>query len=209
MDGDVKLLSQSKELPMTTLPNQLTERLEAMSLGDGLRAGEFALWREAMAHLRHLSDDLWKGMRLFLPLNGLLLAMIVALLAFQAPSRRRMILVILISIIGILLTLAARYLLKRHRIYYLQMLAKKSLLDEGLGLYQAKFAGSETDLVLPWRLSPEVVAEIKSDLEAWVRKSVRGPATMARVQFLIYEGLLACYGFSLAAACFISVGHSG
>ena len=67
------------------------------------------------------------------------------------------------------------------------MLAKKSLLENELGFYAAKFSGTEIDLAFPWRLAPEIVAEIKKDLEAWVKKSIRAKGMIALWQFLIYE----------------------
>src|SRR5437867_10253241 len=87
------------------------------------------VWREAMAHLRHLSDDVWKGLRLFLSLNAILLIIITGLLVLLPLNRGIGFLLALLSVVGALLTLAARFILKRHRIYYLQMLAKKSLLE--------------------------------------------------------------------------------
>jgi len=80
------------------------------------------------------------------------------------------------------------------------MLAKKSLLEAEFGFYQTKFAGKEVDLSFPWRLSPEVVAEIKQGFDAWVQKSVRARGTIARVQFCIYETLIGLYCLILLLA---------
>ncbi len=165
--------------------------------------GGLALWREALDHLRHLSDEVWKWMTVFLIANGFILAFIIALLAM--PRRGTLIAAPLglLSILGVLLTLVARYFLKRHRIYYLQMLAKKSLLEEDLGLYRAKFANSNIDLAFPWRLNPEVIAEIRKDFEGWVQKSIRAPGTIARYQFLIYEVLIGIYVITLALSGYL------
>ena len=152
-----------------------------------------AVWREAMAHLRHLSDDVWNGLKLFLILNGFIIISISAF-AWLAPANKTMALLLAaLALVGGLLTITARYILKRHRIYYLQMLAKKSLLEAELGFYQTKFSGSETDLAFPWRLTPEVVVEIKQNFESWIQKSIRAKGTIARAQFLIYETLIGLY----------------
>ena len=161
---------------------------EALKRLDGVN-----LWREAMTHLRHLSDDVWNGLKLFLILNGFIIISMGALVRPRPLNRPTALVLAIVTVVGIVLTIAARYILKRHRIYYLQMLAKKSLLEDELGFYQTKFAGSETDLAFPWRLAPEVVAEIKQNGEAWIQKSIRARGTIARVQFLIYETLLALY----------------
>ena len=89
-----------------------------------------------------------------------------------------------------------RYILKRNRIYYLQMLARKSLLEDELGFYTSKFSSTEIDLAFPWRLAPEVVSEIKKDLDAWVQKSIRPDGSIARWLFIIYETFI---GVSIAA----------
>ncbi len=159
----------------------------------GLDGSKLALWREAMAHLRHLSDDVWAGLKLFLILNGFVLSLIGALAWIGPANTTNALLLAALAVLGGFLTLAARYILKRHRIYYLQMLAKKSLLEAEFGFYQKKFSDSETDLAFPWRLTPEVVAEIKQSFDAWVQKSVRARGTIARVQFCIYETLICLY----------------
>jgi len=158
------------------------------------------IWREAMAHLRHLSDDLWKALRTFLTLNAILLFTVVGLVVLLPLNRGIAFLLALLSVFGVLLTLISRFILKRHRIYYLQMLAKKSLIEEELGFYGTKLAGTETDLAFPWRLTPEVVAEIKQNCEAWIQKSVRAKGTIARAQFLLYETLMALYCLAFLVA---------
>jgi hypothetical protein len=154
-------------------------------------------WREAMAQLRHLSDDVWKGLKLFLSVNALIVVGIVGLLAFCGSRFGLAVLLGLLSALGAALTLTARYILKRHRIYYLQMLAKKSLIEDELGFYRTKLAGSEADLAFPWRVTPEVVGEIKQNPEAWIQKLVRANGTIALWQFLIYEVLIGFYAVVL------------
>jgi len=161
---------------------------------------QLQIWREALTHVRHLSDDVWQGFKVFLALNTVLLIITTGLLVFPPVNKGIALLLALVSVGGALLTLAARFILKRHRIYYLQMLAKKSLIEDEFGLYQTKIAGTETDLAFPWRLTPEVIGEIKQNCEAWIQKSIRAKGTIARVQFLIYEVLVGVYAFVLIIA---------
>jgi hypothetical protein len=105
-----------------------------------------------------------------------------------------------VCVLGVALTLAARFMLRRHRIYYLEMLAKKSLLEMQLGFYDRKFTGSDVDFAFPWRLKPEVVREIAKDFDVWVQKSVRSKGTMVRVYFLMYESTLGIYATLLFLA---------
>jgi len=167
---------------------------------ENLRADQLEIWREALAHLRHLSDDVWKGLILFLALNAVLLVIIIGLLVLLPLNKGIGFLLAVVSASGALLTVAARYILKRHRIYYLQMLAKKSLIEDEYGFYKTKIAGTESDLAFPWRLTPQVVGEIKQNSEAWIQKSIRAKGTIARVQFLIYEVLIGFHLFMFIIA---------
>jgi hypothetical protein len=151
------------------------------------------IWRESLAHLRHLGDDVWNGLKLFLFLNAFVLAGIIGTIKFHPLEKRTTVLLLFLSLLGMSLTLVARYILKRHRVYYLQMLLKKSLIEADLGFYESKIAGSQTDLAFPWRLTPEVVSELKTQPEEWIQKSIRSKGTIARLQFLIYETLIGIY----------------
>ncbi|MEO5804568.1 MAG: hypothetical protein ABIR24_13660 [Verrucomicrobiota bacterium] len=146
------------------------------------------IWRESLAHLRHLSDEVWKRFQFFLWFD---LALFVFALGIWRYSKR---LSFLLFLAAFSVAVIGRYVLKRNRIYYLQMLARKSLLEEEFGFYASKFSGTEIDYAFPWRLAPGVVSEIKMDLDSWVKKSLRAQGTIALWQFLIYEALigLAC-----------------
>jgi hypothetical protein len=167
------------------------------STGSKASAVSVEHWREAMAHLRHLSDDVWTGLKVFLTANVAIALMLMVIGVFSESRLFTIVMLILLSLLGVYLTLTARYVLKRHRVYYLQMLVKKSLIEHELLFYQTKLAGTETDLAFPWRVTPEVVAEIKRNPEAWVQKMVRAEGTIARWQFLIYEVLVGLYGATL------------
>src|SRR6266404_3117293 len=92
-------------------PGEALKRLD----GPGMN-----LWREAMAHLRHLSDDVWNGLKFFLILNGFIIISMAALVRPRPLNRPTALVLALLAVLGILLTITARYVLKRHRIYYLQ-----------------------------------------------------------------------------------------
>jgi hypothetical protein len=158
-----------------------------------------ALWRETLAHLRHLSDDGWRGFRCFVMLDVALLLGLAVLFARPAFGKSVALLALVLSLFGIVVTVAARYVLKRHRIYYLQMLAKKSLVEDELGFYEVRL-GQDADLAFPWRLAPEVVAEIRQDAAAWVQKALRGRKTITFAQFVIYDLLLVMFGATTVAA---------
>jgi hypothetical protein len=155
------------------------------------------IWREALEQLRHLSSQVWSGFKFFIGINLVLLALMAGLIIFAPFNRLAGPIILVTGALGIFLTLAGRYILKRDRVYYLQMLLKKSLLEDELGFYQIKFSGSETDLSLPWRLSPEVFAELRQNPAEWTARQIRGPGTIARWLFVTYEVLLAIYALAL------------
>jgi hypothetical protein len=154
-------------------------------------ATKLKIWRESLAHLRHLSDEVWKRFQFFLWLD--LIFFLLAAGAWRNSIGGSAFLILLA--LGIVFI--GRYILKRNRIYYLQMLARKSLLEDELGLYATKISGTETDLVFPWRLTPEVVSEIKKDFDAWVQKSIRPGGSIARWLFIIYEAFIGIYLLAL------------
>ena len=55
----------------------------------------------------------------------------------------------MLILLGIGVTFTGRYLLRRNRVYYLEMLLKKTLVEYEFGFYDAKFSGSNTDLAFP------------------------------------------------------------
>ncbi len=153
--------------------------------------GKLEIWRESLTHLRHLSDEVWKRFQLFLWLDLIFFLLAASVWRNSLGGCCFLILAALgIAFVG-------RYILKRNRIYYLQMLAKKSLLEDELGFYTAKFSSSEVDLAFPWRLAPDVVSEIRTDLDAWVQKSIRPDGSIARWLFVIYEGFIGIYIIAL------------
>src|SRR5690242_4953351 len=121
------------------------------------------IWRESLAHLRHLSDEVYHGMKLFLAINGFNIVLIIASWGLRSELAN-----FVFALFGIFITLVGRYILKRHRIYYLQMLIKKTLLEQELGFYEVKFSGTQQDLALPWRLTLETIALIKENPEKWI-----------------------------------------
>lgn len=147
-----------------------------------------------MRQLRHLSDDVWRGLSFFVALEAFLLSSMLFLMNTGSLRPFWLALAATLGILGVLTGLAGRFIFKRHRIYYLQGLAKKSLLEEELGLYRSKISDSATDRALPWRLTPEVVKEIQQGFDAWVQKSIRARGTIAFYQFLIYEILILFFG---------------
>lgn len=156
-------------------------------------ANKFELWREAMAHLRFLNDETWKRFQFFLWFD------LAVFLAAAGTARYSRTLFVILLLFGFFFTFVARYILKRNRVYYLQMLMKKTLLEDELGFYQEKISDSSVDLAFPWRLAPEVIAILKADPDAWVKKSIRGKGTMARWQFVILEVWIGIYVFILIA----------
>ena len=160
-------------------------------------AGELQIWREAMTQLRHLADDFNRTFHFQIGVHVVLLIAICFIMRFHAIDGGSVFLLLVLILAGIVIGLVGHYVMERQRIYYLQMLAKKSLFEEDFGFYESRFAESSTDFALPWRLTAQVIADIRKDLDAWVKRSVRGPGTIARWQFVALEVLLAIYGVIL------------
>ncbi len=163
------------------------------------------LWREAIAHLRYLNDEVWRRFQLFLYVD---LAIILAILIqLQSPMRFFHLASIVLAAMGFALTLTARYILKRNRIYYLQMLLKKTLLEKEAGFYDLKFTDSGADLALPWRLTPEVFPTLQKDPEQWIEQNIDAPKTIARRLFQVYECVMALFIALMMVGIFFALRH--
>lgn len=150
------------------------------------------VWREAVAHLRYLNDEVWKRFQFFLAVDVALLGAAVFALQ-QRETGGPTVSALLASIAGIILTVNARYILKRNRIYYLQMLLKKTLIENDCGFYQLKLSGTDTDLAVPWRLTPEVIEKLKKTPDQWIEENIAAPKTIARRLFRIYTGAIVLF----------------
>ena len=160
---------------------------------EGLDGKSVQIWREALEHLRHLSDEVWRVFKCFMLINGSVLALATAIAIAGADSSAGQAILTVLFLLGIGVTVIGRYLLKRNRVYYLEMLLKKTLVEYEFGFYDAKFSGTNTDLAFPWRLKPEAIGELKQNPEEWVKRQVRGPGTIARWLFVILETVIGIY----------------
>jgi hypothetical protein len=116
-----------------------------------------------------------------------------------------MIILAVLASLGIASTVVGRYLLKRNRVYYLEMLLKKTLLEDEFGFYSVKFSETNSDLAFPWRLRPETISELKQSPEQWVKRQVRGPGTIARWLFVTLETLVGIYLVLLAVLVYAAL----
>lgn len=151
------------------------------------------VWREAMAQVRRLSDDVWNGLRFFLSFNGIIIAAFAALLRLQGINRRTIVALLLLVVLGVLITALARKVMTKQRTYYLEMLLKKSLLEKRMGFYNTTISGQ--DLSFVWAVSVEELDDIqtKNDAQRWLRSKVRGRNTITRFLFGLYDLLIGLY----------------
>ena len=156
----------------------------------------FEIWREAMAQLRRLSDDVWNSLKFFTTINGIIIAAILT-----KASKLNVTSAIIISIlllIGFLVTLLALKILRKQRRYYLEMLIKKSLIENELGFYQQNISG--TSLSFSWKILPEDINSVKNDPEQWIKKNIRGSGVTSLLVH-VYDALICIYIFSLIVFC--------
>lgn len=132
----------------------------------------FALWGEVMNQLRQNHDDIWNGVKFFLTINAVALAGVFAFtgnliqLLGEKPESITSIgciylfMIFILSFLGWGLTGKAKFILQKHRRYYLESLLIKTALEreqaEIFGKSQnVKIYNHEVqavDMVLPWKL---------------------------------------------------------
>ena len=130
-------------------------------------------------------------------INGFVVAAMIVFAAANVEGNWAMIFETVLAALGLGCTVIGRYILRRNRIYYLEMLMKKTLLEDEFGFYEVKFSGTNTDAVFPWRLKPEAILELKQKPEEWVSRQVRGPGTIARWLFVMLEATIVIYSLAL------------
>jgi hypothetical protein len=156
----------------------------------------FDLWREAMVQLRQLHGDVWNGVRFFLTVNGIIIAAIFAILAryLTSDTCRTGILVgvvIILSSVGVFLSIIAIKILKKHRDYYLNILLLKTLLEKTLGFSKMDFQG--IDLSFPWKVEKKYVDKALENPKEWITKHRWHPGTISRLLWITYWFFMALY----------------
>lgn len=154
-----------------------------------------SVWRDALAQERQLSSDVWHGVMFFVAINGGLLAGIITLVRAGERDIVTGVLILLLSLLGFVIVLLAMGLLDRQRDYYLEMLFKKAVIDRALGLYGD--ATAQRDLVFPWGLRLEDLANAEEDFTKWQRERRYGRGTITRLLRSVYN--LSAVSYVLAA----------
>jgi hypothetical protein len=165
---------------------------------------KFDLWREAMAELRQLHGDVWNGVRFFLTVNGIIIAAIFAVFARywtpQGDEKSHILAgtIVILSGIGLFLTVIAVRILKKHRDYYLNMLLLKTLLEKELGFYEPDFQG--IDLSFPWKVEHKSVDKALKEPDKWITSQRWRRGTISRMLWMTYWFFIALYGVAIIAA---------
>ena len=118
------------------------------------------IWREAMAQLRQLNNDMWNGVRFFLTINGVIIVAIYTI-AFSFSSLNNLYFILPLAVIGFVLTIISFFILRKQRDYYINMLKTKTLLEKDLGLCEII---DDIYLSFPWNIEKKFIDEmIKND----------------------------------------------
>lgn len=146
------------------------------------------VWKESLSMLRQLHNDVWNGVRFFMTMNGILLAGLAGWSRTSSSTTNTAQLALIIAILGVVITLTARRILSGHRDYYLNMLVRKSLIEEELGFYARRLA--TVDMSFPWSIPQSDLVNVKADTEAWLRAQRTKKGTITRLLFRSYEGVV-------------------
>lgn len=164
----------------------------------GLDEKALDLWRETMQQLRQTHNDVWNGVRFFVAANAVIGAAGFALMR-DAPTVKNGVAILLLAVFGALVTVAALFILRGHRDYYLGVLVRKTLLERQLGFYEVRLAG--LDISLPWNVPSRFVDDVERDAEQWMtRHRWRGKITwLLRLIYLVIVALHAAVAATVLA----------
>lgn len=128
------------------------------------------VWREALVQLRQLHGDVWNGTKFFLTLNGILMAGLVAFLRESDHSLESVAIPAILCSIGLVFVGFGIYVFLRHRQYYLDMMIRKTLIEEAMGLYDCGI--DSIDLTFPWNVEKRFLEQLHRDPQTWARHRV-------------------------------------
>lgn len=167
-----------------------------------LNSSKFNMWREAMAQTRQLHNDVWKGVRFFLTVNGVLIAAIFTMAKLEAKRCLTCILLSILAFIGIVFVIIALKILKKQRRNYTEMLLRKTLIENELGFYNCNVPNSGQSFTFPWKVDRQYVSNLMENPENWLNKHQCRKNTISRLIFQIYYGLIVLYGIIFLLAIF-------
>ena len=155
------------------------------------------IWREAMAQLRQLNNDMWNGVRFFLTINGVIIVAIYTI-AFPFSSLNNVYFILTLAVFGFVLTIIAFFILRKQRDYYIDMLQTKTLLEKELKFYEIKI--DNIHLSFPWNVEKEFIDKmIKND--NWKTEQRWRIGTISHLLMLTYLFVFIIY--SIIIICII------
>lgn len=160
---------------------------------NSLTKNEFDLWREAVAQLRQLHGDIWNGVKFFLAVNGIIVAAIATVFK-DGDESQSFAVISTLAVTGLLLTIVALGILKRHRTYYLDMLLKKSLIEKELGFYDIVI--ESTELSFQWNVPKEKLHQLRVP-ETWKKSEMWRRSSIAFRLLAAYWFLIVIYALML------------
>jgi len=161
-----------------------------------------AIWREAMMNIRQLHGDVWNGVRFFLTLNSIVFAAMIAIFTIPWDILNGAAVCVLASV-GLFFCFIGMKILTGHRQYYLDMLMRKTLIENDLGFYDLKL--NSIDLSFPWKVDEEYLESMFKDLKGWKNKQMWRSGTISRYLLMSYWlfALLYIGSFIVAIATFL------
>ncbi|MFH1373211.1 MAG: hypothetical protein ABII79_05395 [bacterium] len=153
----------------------------------------FNLWREAMANLRQLHSDVWNGVRFFWSINVVIITGMFVI-SHQEWATRVEIELVLLCILGFALAYQGRRVFLQHRHYYLQMLLRKTLIEDKLSFYTTKLYN--TDLSFPWRVPSDHLESLRKEPENWEESQKLRRGTISRRLHIVYVVIQVLYALS-------------
>ncbi|MFX0172728.1 MAG: hypothetical protein ACFE9L_12495 [Candidatus Hodarchaeota archaeon] len=144
------------------------------------------IWREAMAQLRHINNDIWNSVRFFLIVNGVVIAALFSVFKLDWTSEQSII-IALIAGIGGGLTLIAIIILYKHRRHYVEMLFLKTLIEDKLDFYKKfHFPELEANLSFPWKVPFKYLNYLKKFPEIWKSKHKFRRVSVSQFLLIMY-----------------------
>lgn len=170
------------------------------------------IWREAMVNIRQLHADVWNGVRLFLAVNGVIIAGGFTITRGGEPSPTTGLILIVLAVLGFAFTIVTLLIFKSQRESFVEMMVQKTLLDKELGFYETTIDG--VDLSFPWKVPKKYVPDLQSDPSKWKKEQRWRKASISRLLLFVFLAMLVIYTVALILLLigfkcgYFSSGHS-
>lgn len=182
--------------------DQMNENIDFQSWIKSLNQNALSFWHESLAHMRHMREEYWKGIQLFIAVNGVVMAALITLMREDYVVKNSLVLLFL-SLVGFGFTAVTFYVFRQQRAGYLEMVVQRTLIEKELGFYKINLQGIE--LHFPWSVSSATLPRLLKDPGVWQKKQMWKKRTGTRRLLYAFIAAMLIYSLIFTIILFVMI----